>query len=112
MPSLTARWTARWLVVLFCLANSTLLLAQSTGGRILGRVADPSAAVLAGVKVAVSPDGKRPPPDEEMDSAIGEENPPARPAIETATAAAEPCPTTMAFEPALKVKPGITSASV
>ena len=53
MPSLTAHRMASWLVVLFCLANSTLLMAQSTGGRILGRVADPSAAVLAGVKVVL-----------------------------------------------------------
>ena len=45
--------TARWVVVLFCLASSTLLLAQSTGGRILGRVADPSGAVLANVKVTL-----------------------------------------------------------
>ena len=45
--------TARWLVVLFCLASSTFLLAQSTGGRILGRVADPSGAVLANVKVTL-----------------------------------------------------------
>src|ERR1022692_1224805 len=34
-----------------CLICSTLMSAQSTGGRILGRVADPSGAVLAGVKV-------------------------------------------------------------
>jgi len=53
MPSLTAHRMASWLVVLVCLANSTLLMAQSTGGRILGRVADPSAAVLAGVKVVL-----------------------------------------------------------
>jgi hypothetical protein len=53
MASSTARCTARWLVVLFCLASPTLLLAQSTGGRILGRVADPSGAVLANVKVAL-----------------------------------------------------------
>jgi hypothetical protein len=51
MPSSTARWATRWLVVLLCLASSTLLLAQSTGGRILGRVADPTGAVLAGVTV-------------------------------------------------------------
>ena len=51
MSSSTARWTSRWLVVLFCLVVSTFLLAQSTGGRILGRVADPSGAVLANVKV-------------------------------------------------------------
>jgi hypothetical protein len=53
MPSLTAHRMASWLVVLFCLANSTLLTAQSTGGRILGRVADPSGAVLAGVNVSL-----------------------------------------------------------
>jgi hypothetical protein len=33
---------------------STLLTAQSTGGRILGRVADPSGAVLSGVKVTAT----------------------------------------------------------
>ena len=51
MSSSKARWTSRWLVVLFCLVSSTFLLAQSTGGRILGRVADPSGAVLSNVKV-------------------------------------------------------------
>jgi hypothetical protein len=51
MPSSTARWATRWLVVLFCLASSTLVLAQSTGGRILGRVADPTGAVVANVTV-------------------------------------------------------------
>jgi hypothetical protein len=54
MPSSTARWTARWLAVLFCLVYSTFLVAQSTGGRILGRVADPSGAVLANVKVTAT----------------------------------------------------------
>ena len=53
MPSSTARWTARGLALLFCLVSTTILLAQSTGGRILGRVADPSGAVLAGVKVTL-----------------------------------------------------------
>jgi hypothetical protein len=53
MPSSTARWATRWLVVLFCLASSTLVLAQSTGGRIIGRVADPTGAVLANVKVTL-----------------------------------------------------------
>ncbi len=37
-----------------CLICSTLMSAQSTGGRILGRVADPSGAVLAGVKVTAT----------------------------------------------------------
>jgi hypothetical protein len=40
-------------IALFCLLFPTLLLAQSTGGRILGRVADPSGAVLARVKVTL-----------------------------------------------------------
>jgi hypothetical protein len=53
MTSSTARCAARWMAVLFCLAGCTLLIAQSTGGRILGRVADPSGAVLAGVKVTL-----------------------------------------------------------
>ncbi len=51
MASSKARCTAHWLVVLFCLTSSTLLLAQSTGGRILGRIADPTGAVLANVRV-------------------------------------------------------------
>jgi len=51
MPSSTFRWAIRWLVVLFCLVNSTLIVAQSTGGRILGRVTDPTGAVLANVAV-------------------------------------------------------------
>ncbi len=53
MSSSTARWTARWAAILFCLVCSPFLLAQSTGGRILGRVADPSGAVLANVKVTL-----------------------------------------------------------
>jgi carboxypeptidase family protein len=54
MPSSTACWTARWLAVLCCLVYSISLVAQSTGGRILGRVADPSGAVLANVKVTAT----------------------------------------------------------
>src|SRR5690349_8518740 len=46
--------TTRVLIALFCcLATSTLLPAQSTGGRIVGRVSDSSGAVLAGVTVTV-----------------------------------------------------------
>lgn len=41
-------------VLSLCLICSTLLSAQSTGGRILGRVADPSGAVLANVKVTAT----------------------------------------------------------
>jgi Carboxypeptidase regulatory-like domain/TonB dependent receptor len=43
------------LIVLgLCLICSTLVSAQSTGGRILGRVADSTGAVLAGVKVTIT----------------------------------------------------------
>ncbi len=38
----------------FCLSQFHSSVAQSTGGRILGRVADPSGAVLAGAKVTLS----------------------------------------------------------
>lgn len=51
MQPSNARLATRILVAFFCLVCSTWLMAQSTGGRILGRVADPSGAVLAGVKV-------------------------------------------------------------
>jgi hypothetical protein len=59
MPSLRARWTvmcleAVCLVVATCLCMSAPLFAQSTGGRILGRVADPTGAVLANVKVTAT----------------------------------------------------------
>jgi Carboxypeptidase regulatory-like domain len=55
MPSTKARWAIRCVVVLFCLGNNfPLVFAQSTGGRILGRVADPSGAVLAGVNVTLT----------------------------------------------------------
>jgi len=48
-----------WLISLttvlsLCLIGSTLVCAQGTGGRILGRVSDPSGAVLAGVKVTLT----------------------------------------------------------
>ena len=55
MPSSKTIWIFRRLTVLsLCLICSTLTLAQSTGGRILGRVADPSGAVLAGVTVTAT----------------------------------------------------------
>jgi hypothetical protein len=59
MPSLRARWTTMCLET-FCLVAAiaflapTLLSAQGTGGRILGRVSDPSGAVIAHVKVVVT----------------------------------------------------------
>ena len=52
MPSLRARSTAVCLLLVISLTVPTWLTAQGTGGRILGRVADPSGAVLGGVKVA------------------------------------------------------------
>src|SRR4029077_12771337 len=53
MQSSKARLATQIVVAVFCLGSSTLLIAQSTGGRILGRVADPSGAVLAGVRVTL-----------------------------------------------------------
>ncbi|MBZ5666404.1 MAG: TonB-dependent receptor [Acidobacteriia bacterium] len=55
MPSSKTSRMSDWLVVLgLCLICSTLVSAQSTGGRILGRVADSSGAVLSGVKVTAT----------------------------------------------------------
>ncbi|HEV3304957.1 MAG TPA: carboxypeptidase regulatory-like domain-containing protein [Candidatus Sulfotelmatobacter sp.] len=56
MPSPRARWTLICLravcsVVVVSFVIPALLTAQGTGGRILGRVADPSGAVLGNVKV-------------------------------------------------------------
>jgi outer membrane receptor protein involved in Fe transport len=53
MPSLRARWTALCLALVLSLLLPTFLSAQGASGRILGRVADPSGAVLAGVKVTL-----------------------------------------------------------
>ena len=48
------RTSAFWLAVLVSLTMvSVAAFSQSTGGRILGRVADPTGAVLAGVKVVL-----------------------------------------------------------
>ncbi len=55
MPSLRARWSEAvhacaacgLCAVAVCLALTTLLSAQGTGGRILGRISDPTGAVLA-----------------------------------------------------------------
>jgi Carboxypeptidase regulatory-like domain len=54
MPSLRARWTAVCLAVTTLLLLPTTLPAQGTGGRILGRIADPSGAVLSHVKVVAT----------------------------------------------------------
>ena len=56
MPSLRARWTAVCLAVTTVLLLPTTLPAQGTSGRILGRIADPSGAVLAHVKVVATND--------------------------------------------------------
>ncbi|MGH9641918.1 MAG: carboxypeptidase regulatory-like domain-containing protein, partial [Terriglobales bacterium] len=52
-PSRLARWLA---VASFIVICSALMFAQGTGGRIIGRVADPSGAVLANVKVTLTND--------------------------------------------------------
>jgi hypothetical protein len=54
MPSLRVRWTAVCLAVTTLLLLPTTLPAQGTGGRILGRIADPSGAVLSHVKVVAT----------------------------------------------------------
>ena len=54
-PSLAHRVSASWLALLGLLTIlSVPAFSQSTGGRILGRVADPTGAVLAGVKVTLT----------------------------------------------------------
>jgi len=62
MPTSTSSRMFSWLsllsavvsLCLICCMLPALLLAQGTGGRILGRVSDPSGAVLAGVKVTLT----------------------------------------------------------
>src|SRR6202171_3036787 len=59
MPSSRSSRMSNWFgflnwVLSLCLICSTLMSAQSTGGRILGRVADSSGAVLAKVKVTAT----------------------------------------------------------
>ncbi len=66
MPSLRARCSqlclsttyliALCLVLAVCVSVPTQLSAQGTGGRILGRIADPTGAVLSGVKVTATND--------------------------------------------------------
>ena len=55
MPSLQSRRSAVLLLILCC-SVSSLLFAQGTGGRILGRIADPSGAVLSNVTVTATND--------------------------------------------------------
>jgi Carboxypeptidase regulatory-like domain/TonB dependent receptor len=54
MPTSKSSRMSSWLVLSLCLICSTLMSAQSTGGRILGRVSDSSGAVLAGVKITLT----------------------------------------------------------
>jgi carboxypeptidase family protein len=56
MPTSKSCRMSSWLVLSLCLICSTLMSAQSTGGRILGRVSDSSGAVLANVKVTLTND--------------------------------------------------------
>jgi hypothetical protein len=52
MPSSRARCIVLCLIVVACICSA--LFAQGTGGRILGRIADPSGAVLGNVKVTAT----------------------------------------------------------
>src|ERR1700686_5307378 len=54
MPKSKSSRKSCWLVLSLCLICSPLMSAQSTGGRILGRVSDSSGAVLAGVKITLT----------------------------------------------------------
>jgi hypothetical protein len=56
MPMSKSSRKSCWLVLSLCLICSTLMSAQSTGGRILGRVSDSSGAVLANVGVTATND--------------------------------------------------------
>ncbi|MFZ0818216.1 MAG: carboxypeptidase regulatory-like domain-containing protein, partial [Candidatus Sulfotelmatobacter sp.] len=58
MPSLRARWTTMCLqtvclVIAISFIIPTLLSAQGANGRIVGRIADPTGAVLAGAKITL-----------------------------------------------------------
>ncbi|MGH9493922.1 MAG: carboxypeptidase-like regulatory domain-containing protein, partial [Candidatus Sulfotelmatobacter sp.] len=53
MPSLRARWPVVCLAVATSFLLPTLLFGQGTTGRVLGRVSDPSGAILPGVSVTL-----------------------------------------------------------
>lgn len=55
MPSLRARWTALCFAI-FSLTLPALVVAQGASGRIVGRVSDPSGAVLAHAKITLTND--------------------------------------------------------
>jgi hypothetical protein len=54
MPSLRARWTAVCLAAAVLVFVPTFLSAQGANGRILGRIADPTGAVLANAKITLT----------------------------------------------------------
>ena len=54
MSPLRMRWCVVAIALSVCLLIPALLPAQSTGGRILGRLADPTGAILANVKVTLT----------------------------------------------------------
>ncbi len=54
MPSLRARWTAVCLAAAVLVLVPTFLSAQGANGRILGRIADPTGAVLANAKITLT----------------------------------------------------------
>jgi hypothetical protein len=54
MPLLRPRWTAVCLAIAVAVFAPTLLSAQGANGRIVGRVADPTGAVLAGAKITLT----------------------------------------------------------
>jgi Carboxypeptidase regulatory-like domain len=54
MLSARVRWNLLYPVIAACLAVPALLFGQGATGRILGRVSDPSGAVLSGVKVTLT----------------------------------------------------------
>ncbi|MCU1298492.1 MAG: TonB-dependent receptor [Acidobacteriaceae bacterium] len=53
MRSSVSRWSSCCLVFALCLLSGTAVFSQSTGGRIIGKVSDPSGAALVGVKVTL-----------------------------------------------------------
>jgi hypothetical protein len=69
MPSPRSRWTAVCLAASLAVLLPALLPAQSTGGRILGRVSDASGAVLANVKVILVNEATNVPRDSNTNSA-------------------------------------------
>jgi hypothetical protein len=56
MVSLRARWCVALVAVIVPFFLNAVLFAQGTGGRILGRISDPSGAVLSGVKITATND--------------------------------------------------------